>query len=87
MFASTLPREKDLIHTVKALQSCRKKFDACTLEELVDPVEEQEIGEGQEIIEKVYHEEAVARGEIMEIDEESEEPVEMEDEVGLAEIM
>lgn len=69
------------MEAVESLQSRKRRFEPSTLEELVNPVQEKEVGETEqafdgdddEIVAQVQYNAAVARGEVMEIDEDEDE--------------
>ncbi|KAJ7842144.1 hypothetical protein B0H14DRAFT_3457083 [Mycena olivaceomarginata] len=85
--------ERDSTEEVDAVMTKRKRISASgmlTLEDLVDPEDEREVGNAQfkvqtdaEIVAAVRYEEAVAPGDVMEVDSEKEEEDEPEGEPDL----
>ncbi|KAJ3794168.1 hypothetical protein GGU11DRAFT_690352, partial [Lentinula aff. detonsa] len=80
---SIIPVERDLMEIIADLKTRNRIFgETPTLEELVDPVEEKEISESafhygedaeKKIVDQVNYEQAVKRGEIVEIEEDDDE--------------
>jgi len=95
---ATLPQlksaEDELMKTVKDLQKRKRIIGApLSLEEMLNPVEELEVGEMEfgfkdddEIVAKVMHDQAVKAGEIVEIEEDDEDNDEPEDKMTLREV-
>ena len=91
--------EEDLLKCVARLKERNRIFGpASTLEELVNPVEEQEIGEDsrkfesdEDIVDAVRREEAITRGEIIEVDSDDEDDpghqVDDDADIGVTEMM
>ncbi|KAJ3745122.1 hypothetical protein DFH05DRAFT_1524784 [Lentinula detonsa] len=95
--AEISPVETELMDAVSLLKKRNRIFGPLpTLEELVNPAEEKDIGESayqfgenaeEKIVKQVRYEEAVKRGEIVEIEEDEEDEEESSPDVSLSELL
>ena len=89
--------EADLAESVQNLKERKRIFGRVpTLDELLDPVEEQEVGEpmhafegDEDIVAQVHREQAIEHGEIIEIpsDDDEDEDEEPQTDIGMAEMI